>query len=156
MDDTRHLLRHLLATLAFRTGLCLRDAPPGFPDFGAGAGVRTPTELVRHLTGLMHFARGLLVGTSPQGLPPLDWPAEVARLQAALQELDAAVAGAPAWQPEPDGPLAALQGPLADALTHTGQLALLRRLAGSPIHGGNYARAAIRIGQVNLLQPARS
>jgi len=147
MEETRHLLRHLLATFAFRTATCLRDAPAGFAYFGAGNGVRTPAEVIRHMTGLMYFAHGLLVETPRLELPPLDWDGEVVRLQAALRDLDEAVAAASQWQSDP---LAALQGPLADALTHTGQLATLRRLAGSPIQGGNYARAGIRAGELRL------
>ncbi len=147
LDTTRRLLRHLVATFAYRTARCLRDAPEGFAAFEAGGGVRTPAELVRHMTGLMHFAQGLLTGLPRQELPPLDWPGEVARLQAAVRALDGAVAGAAAWQTDP---LSALQGPLADALTHTGQLATLRRLAGAPLEGANYARAEIRAGQVEI------
>lgn len=147
MEETRLLLRHLLATIAYRTSKCLTDAPAGFPDFAAGGGTRTPAELIRHLTGLMHFAQGLLVGKPRQEVPPLEWDGEVDRLQSALRDLDNALATAPAWQADP---LPALQGPLADALTHIGQLAMLRRLAGSPIQGGNYSRADIRAGQVDL------
>jgi hypothetical protein len=46
------------------------------------------------------------------------------------------------------------QGPIADALTHTGQLAMLRRFAGSPVRGENFYGAAITVGQVGSVQPA--
>lgn len=147
MEETRLLLRHLLATIAYRTGRCLSAAPAGFADFALGNGARTPAELIRHMTGLMHFAHGLLVGKPRPELSPLAWDGEVDRLQTALRDLDAAVAATPTWQ---GNPLPALQGPLADALTHIGQLAMLRRLAGSPIQGGNYARAEIRAGELDL------
>lgn len=89
MDETRRILRHLLATIAYRTALCLRDAPSGFADFRPGNGVRPPAELIRHMTGLMAFTRSLLIGGTRQEIPPLDWPGEVARLEAALGDLQA-------------------------------------------------------------------
>lgn len=146
MEETRALLRHLVATIAHRAGHCLRDAPPGFPDFAAGAGVRTPAQILGHLTGLMHAAGALLTGAPRRESPAAGWEAGIAAFEDALRGLDAAIAGAAAWRE----PLPALQGPLADALTHIGQLALLRRLAGAPIAGGGYPRADIRAGEIGL------
>jgi hypothetical protein len=158
MEETRHLLRHLLATIAFRAGLCLRDTPAGFADFHAGQGVRTPAELVRHMSALMEFAGRMLRGGDrvrtqggrPAGGMPsaeLPWPQEVARLSEAMAALDGVLETASLGAAEVD---AALQGPLADALTHVGQLATLRRLAGSPIAGAQYPRAPVVAGQVRL------
>ena len=147
MEETRQLLRHLVATLAHRAGLCLRDAPAGFGDFSAGAGVRTPAELVRHLSDLMSFTQGILTGGALREAPARDWEGEIEGFRAALRELDAALASAAQWR---NDPRIALQGPLSDALTHVGQLALLRRLAGSPITSGHYPTAPIRAGRVGL------
>lgn len=147
MEETRAHIRHLLATIAYRTAKCLRDAPPGFADFAAGSGVRTPAEIVRHMTGTMHFSGGLLLGLPRREAEPLPWEQEVARLEAVLHELDDAVCQASAWHHDP---LSAVQGPLSDALTHAGQLALLRRLAGAPIPGENFARAEIHAGGLSL------
>jgi hypothetical protein len=143
----RLLIRHALATIAYRAAKCLRDAPSHFDTFSAGEGTRTPAELVNHLTGLCYFSQGLLTGGPRRDTPTLPWPEEVARLEAALRELDSAVAVADVWRHDP---LCALQGPLADALTHVGQLAMLRRLAGSPVMGENYARAPVRAGELSL------
>ncbi|HVB09613.1 MAG TPA: hypothetical protein VNM16_04530 [Bacillota bacterium] len=147
MDETRHLLRHLLATIAFRAGVCLREAPDGFADFQAGAGVRTPAELVRHLSGLMGFGSRILCGGERVALPDLPWQQELSRLGEVMAALDGVLATALLQSQDVD---AALQGPLADALTHVGQLAMLRRLAGSPMQGANYPRAEIREGKLAL------
>ncbi len=157
-DETPHLLRHLLATIAFRGGLCLRGAPDGFADFQAGADVRSPIDLVRHLSRLMEFTGRILRGGEPVrsqggrqagGTPSADlsWPQELDRLSEAMATLDGVLATAPLAAADVD---AVIQGPLADALTHVGQLATLRRLAGAPIAGANYPRAPIVDGQVKI------
>jgi hypothetical protein len=82
---------------------------------------------------------------------PLVWDHEVTRFFAALEAFDAFLGS--------DQPLSLpverlFQGPVADALTHTGQLTMLRRLAGSPIKAENYAKASIAAGTVGVSQPA--
>jgi len=86
---------------------------------------------------------------------PLPWPREVERFFRTLHSFDDFLAsGAPLASP-PDSPEERLfQGPVADALTHTGQLAMLRRMAGCPIKGENYYRAEISAGRVGPDQPA--
>lgn len=149
-------LRHGLATLAYRFAKSVRGADPSFGDFDPGAGVRPPREIVRHLTQLVAWMRlrcrggppGRDAGTDPA---PLDWPGEVARFHATLEELDNLVETGP---PLPDDScLAVLQGPLSDALTHVGQIAMLRRLAGSPVPGENFSRAGVETGRVGADQP---
>lgn len=147
LEVTRALLRHTFAIIAYRTAKCLSGAPAEFGTFAPGAGVRTPAEVVNHLTGLCRFAQGLLTGGPRRQDAPIPWPEEVRRLEAAMRELDGAVAVAAEWHHEPTE---ALQGPLADALTHVGQLALLRRLAGTPVPAENYSRAPIRVGDLRL------
>jgi hypothetical protein len=148
MDDKRAMLRHFLGAIAYRTQKALRDAPRSFGEFRADHDVRTPTELVRHMTSVLGYARTHFVGGqySPQPLPTLD--AEVARFHqmladlAAHLELESELRGT---QPEQ-----LLQGPFADAMTHAGQLALLRRLAGVPVPPENFIVADIspeRLGQ---------
>jgi hypothetical protein len=146
MTESRHLLRHFLAALAYRTQKALRGAPEGFAEFRAGPTVRTPHELLWHMSGLIGYARTMLHGGryEPPRLPGLT--DEVERFHALLAALSSDLA---------DGSLAAsisdeqfLQGPLADAMTHAGQLALLRRLAGSPVASENFIFA--RVGADNL------
>ena len=135
MSD-RDFLRHTLATLAYRAAKALRDAPPGFATMTPSAGSRTPAQILAHMGDLFDWALS---------------DAEAARLFDALARFDAYLAG--------DEPLHALcaelfQGPIADALTHTGQLTMLRRVAGSPIKGENYVKANIVAGRVTASQSA--
>ena len=148
----RHAVRHLLATLAYRAGKTLRGAPPAFDAFRAGEGLRTPGEIVAHLGDLLVWALGLASGDGRgSNTEPLAWEENVARFFASLGELDAFLSGPSRLA---CGPESLLQGPVADALTHVGQLAMLRRLAGSPIRGESYVRAEIVPGRVGAEQAA--
>jgi len=151
MDQKRELLRHFLAALAYRTQKALRGAPASFGSFQAGHQVRTPARLVRHMTGVLGYARTFLIGGSyrPEPLPDLD--AEATRFHAMLEDLAQHLErGTPLRGVSPEQ---MLQGPFADAMTHAGQLALLRRLAGSPVPPENFVLAAIDPGNLGPDQP---
>ena len=143
-DPKRELLRHTLATLAYRGAKTLRDAPATFADF-SGAG-RTPVQILAHLGDLLDWALSMADGTRQwHESKPLPWNQEAERFFAALKRFDDYVASAEALQ----APVEKLfQGPVADALTHVGQLAMIRRLAGCPIKAENYFAAAIEVGRV--------
>jgi hypothetical protein len=146
------LLRHTVATLAYRAGKVLRGAPPEFADFRLDAASRTPAEILAHMGDLFDWALSIANGRETwHNSTPLPWDKEVARFFAALEAFDARLA-----QPEPLGttPERLFQGPIADGLTHTGQLAMLRRVAGCRISGENYFVAAIASGRVGADQPA--
>jgi hypothetical protein len=125
--SSTHLPRHLLATLAYRFQKTLQDAPPGFPSLSPGRGVRTPQQLVRHMNGVLSNGLALVQpsGGNYRGTSDLTWEGEVARFHDLLGVLDAELEKGRA---EPEILARLLQGPLADAMTHIGQLALLRRL----------------------------
>lgn len=145
-------LRHTVATLAYRAGKALRGAPPGFADFRADASSRTPVEILAHMGDLFDWAISLANGNQKwHDSKPLPWEQEVERFFAVLQAFDARLAS-----PEPLAESAEklFQGPVADALTHTGQLAMLRRIAGCKISGENYHVAEIVEGRVGLTQTA--
>jgi hypothetical protein len=145
-------LRHTLATLAYRGGKALRDAPPGFESFRAGATSRSAGQILAHLGDLLDWALTMADGKQAwQDSPPLAWPHGCDRFFAALGRLDARLDA-----PEPLAVAAEkiFQGPIADALTHVGQIALLRRLAGAPVKGENYFRAEIVAGRVGPEQTA--
>jgi hypothetical protein len=147
-DDAgrRAMLRHTLATLAYRGGKALQDAPDGFAGFRAGPGSRTAGEMVAHLGDLLDWALGMADGRHAwSDSAPLAWDREVARFFAGLAALDGRLAR---FEPLGISPERLFQGPIADALTHVGQLSLLRRMAGAPVRGENYARAAISVGRV--------
>jgi hypothetical protein len=146
------LLRHYLAALAYRTQKALRDAPASFPDFRAAAGVRTPRELILHMTSVLGYAKTLYEGGSYTATPLPTLELEVARFHAMLDDLWRLLERAPA-DAELATPVRLLQGPLADAMTHAGQLALLRRIAGSPVPSENFLKADIRAENVSVDQP---
>lgn len=141
-DDERRLLRHFLAALAYRTQKALRDAPAEFAEFNPGRNVRTPKELVRHMTSVLGYARTYFVGGQyrPKPLPSIG--DEVVRFHEMVESLAGHFAtGDPiADQTTAEG---LLQGPLSDAMTHAGQLAMLRRLAGNPVAPENFIVANI-------------
>lgn len=142
MDEKRVLLRHFLAALAYRTQKALRDAPSDFGSFHAADGVRTPAELVRHMTSVLGYARTFFIGGRywPEPLPLLQ--DEIQRFHNMLQDIARHIElGTPLLQEMSAERL--LQGPFADALTHAGQLAMLRRLAGAPVAPENFVVAEI-------------
>jgi hypothetical protein len=147
MDET-NLLRHFLAALAYRTQKALRGAPDDFASFEAGNQVRSPQQLVRHMTSVLGYARTYFRGGSyrPEPLPSM--AEEVHRFHNMLHDL-----GEHLLRDDPltgITPQQLLQGPFSDAMTHAGQLALLRRLHGSPVPPENFVHAeidALRLGE---------
>jgi hypothetical protein len=150
MDEKRELLRHTLATLAYRAARALDGAPDSFAGF-AGAG-RMPVQILAHMGDLLDWALTAAVGKEQwRAAQPRQWKQEKQRFFESLQALDSFLGS--------DGELKApidrlMQGPVTDALTHVGQLAMLRRLSGTPTRGENYFVAAIVTGQVGANQPA--
>lgn len=141
MDSEQRLLKHFLAAIAYRTQKALRGAPEPFGDFRAGSHVRTPHELLWHMTGVLGYAVTFYRGGVWQPEKLDSFEAEIARFHQVLEELAATlVAGRPICEISAEQ---LLQGPLADVMTHAGQLAMLRRLAGSPVPPENFIRAAI-------------
>jgi len=151
-DPARQLLRHTVATLAYRGGKALRGAPDSFADFLASPESRTPGQILAHIGDLFDWALSAARGKQTwHDSAPLPWPEEVGRYFAALEAFDAYLAS--------EDPLAVsadklFQAPIADALTHVGQIAMLRRLAGAPIRGENYLVAKIAVGCVGADQSA--
>jgi hypothetical protein len=150
MDEKREMLRHTLATVAYRAARALEGAPDHFAGF-EGAG-RMPVQILAHMGDLFEWALSAAIGQERwQPAQPRSWAEEQRRFFESLQTLDAFLAS--------DAPLRApaerlFQGPVADALTHVGQLAMLRRLSGSPTHGENFFVADVKAGQVGATQPA--
>ncbi|HZT77475.1 MAG TPA: hypothetical protein VFA27_12545 [Vicinamibacterales bacterium] len=152
MDEKRSFLRHTVATVAYRGGKALRGAPPTFADYACGATSRTPARILAHVGDLFDWALSIAQGTQAwHDSAPLAWDAEVARFFDTLQRFDAFLASD---APLHDTPEKLFQGPIADALTHVGQLAMLRRLADAPIKGENYHKADIAAGRVGPEQSA--
>jgi hypothetical protein len=152
-NDKREFLRHTLATLAYRGGKVMRGVPPEFASFCPGAECRTPLQILAHLGDLMNWAVSIASGNERwQDSQPQGWDQEVKRLFAGMVALDAYLVS-PSPQPLRFEELL-FQGPIADALTHVGQIAILRRLAGCPVKGENYFKAEIVVGRVGSEQAA--
>jgi hypothetical protein len=150
-DAGRSLLRHTVATLAYRGGKALRGAPASFSEFRASEGTRTPGQILAHLNDLLAWALQLAEGRHVwEESTPGAWEQDVATFHAGLERLDTRLTSA-----EPLGcpPEKLFQGPIADALTHVGQIAMLRRMAGAPMRGENYFKADIQAGRVGAAQP---
>jgi len=145
-DPKRDLFRHTLATLAYRGGKAVRGASPEFAAYHAAETTRTPAEILAHIGDLLDWSLSVAKGKEEwYRSAPLAWDQEVQRFFAALERFDAYLAS--------DAPLEEsaeklFQGPIADALTHVGQIAMLRRMAGSAVRGENYHRAEIASGRV--------
>lgn len=147
---TRQLLRHTLATLAYRAGKVLRGAPADFVNFRVYESTRTPGQILAHLGDLLESADSIAKGKEEwHGSPVHPWEKGIPRFFAALKNLDARLASN---QPLPVECGKLFQGPIADAFTHIGQIAMLRRMAGAPVRGENYYRAKIAVGRVGLGQ----
>ena len=151
MTEKQDLLRHFLAALAYRTQKALRGAPPDFGSFRAAAKVRTPHELLCHMNSVLGYATTFFVGGSYR-VPALpEFAAEIARFHQTLSLLSDLISRCSTWRAI--APEQLLQGPLADAMTHAGQLAMLRRLAGSPVPPENFVFAAIQTDNTGPGQP---
>ena len=152
VDGKRELLRHTLATLAYRGGKAMREVPAEFAAYRLSDESRSPSEILAHIGDLLDWALCLAKGAHTwRESTPLSWDRDVERFHLALQGLDDYLAT--------DEPLSVplerlFQGPIADALTHVGQIAMLRRVAGAPMRGENYFKAEILAGRVGAAQEA--
>jgi len=151
-DTKREMLRHTVATLAYRGAKAVRGAPDSFASYQASDSTRTPAQILAHMGDLMDWGLSIAKGAEAwNNSDPLPWDQEVARFHAALERFDNYLGS--------EAELSAscerlFQGPIADALTHVGQLTMLRRIAGAPIKGENYSRAKIESGRVGAEQAA--
>ncbi|HKN81805.1 MAG TPA: hypothetical protein VJW17_00145 [Pyrinomonadaceae bacterium] len=153
MNDKRQLLRHTVATLAYRGGKAVANAPEGFSSFRIREGSRTPEQILAHIGDLLEWALSIASGKqSWHDSKPLSWNDEVARFFATLEAFDSYLASDNLLN-APEEKL--FQGPIADALTHVGQIAMLRRMAGDAIRGENYYKAEIEVGCVGPQQSTR-
>src|SRR5215213_3838375 len=152
MDDKRSLLRHTVATVAYRGGKAVRDVPESFATYSADGSPRTPLTILAHLGDLFDWALSQARGAEAwSDSTPLAWDREVDRFFTTLQRFDDFLASDAELATAPER---IFQGAVADALTHVGQLAMLRRLAGVRMKSENYSRADIVPGRVGAAQTA--
>ena len=152
-NSTRDFLRHTVATVAYRGAKAIADAPEGFGEFKSFETTRTPGEILAHIGDLFDWALSMAVGkTVWKNAKPLPWAQESERFFAAVKKFDDYLAS--------DEPIAnpvekLFQGPVADALTHVGQINMLRRMFDAPVRGENYFKAQIEIGHIGAEQSGR-
>ena len=152
MDEKRTLLRHTVATVAYRGGKAVRGAPASFASFSGDGSDRTAVKILAHIGDLYDWALTQVKGAEAwTESTPLEWDREVERFFASLQRFDDYLAS--------EAPLAAtaeklFQGAIADSLAHIGQLAILRRLGGARMKSENYSKADIVAGRVGHEQTA--
>ena len=152
-DDKRQLLRHTVATLAYRGGKAVLNAPAGFDVFRVNDSTRTPGQILAHIDDLLDWALSLAQGKQAwHDSTPLAWNDEVGRFFAALETFDSYLASDAELACPAEG---LFQGPIADSLTHVGQISLLRRMAGAPVKGENYHKAKIVVGRVGPEQSTK-
>jgi hypothetical protein len=150
MSEKRELLRHALATIAYRGGKAVRGAPESFATFKVHEASRTPADILAHVGDLFDWALSLAKGAQAwRDATPLPWEQEAERFFASLGRFDAYLASS---EPLNESPERLFQGPIADALTHIGQLTMLRRIAGVPMRSENYHKADIAVGRVGSEQ----
>ena len=150
MDAGRQLLRHTVATLAYRGGKALREAPDSFAAFKIADSTRTPLAILAHVNDLLDWAFHMTQGKQVwNDTSPDRWDREVDRFFAGLQRFDDVLASDQQLGYSSER---LFQGPIADALTHVGQINLLRRIHGSPVRGENYFKAKIEAGRVGSEQ----
>jgi hypothetical protein len=145
MNETRELLRHTLATVAYRAARAVEHVDAGFADFGQTGG-RTPGALLAHMGDLFDWALSMAKGAPEwHNSVPLAWAAEKDRFFGALARMDAYLASSETLHSPADR---LFQGPIADALTHVGQMAMMRRLYGAPTVGENFYVADVAVGRL--------
>jgi hypothetical protein len=150
IDAKRQMLRHTVATLAYRGGKTVRHAPEGFATFRIGENTRTPEQILAHIGDLLDWALSQAKGQEVwRDSTPLPWDQEVERFFSALKKFDDYLASEAPLETSAEK---LFQGAIADALTHAGQIAMLRRLAGAPVRGENYFKADIVAGRVGAEQ----
>lgn len=154
------LVRHLLATMVYRTTKIIRDAPENYPTTSIGNGVRNPEKVLGHINSLIQLSNRFWSPDRPVPMVKLraqsskkGWEMEVDLFYQLVAQFDETLSTYP--KPRKHSPEKILQGPIMDAFTHVGQLAMLRRMAGSPIKGESFWMADVRAGNVGPDQPLR-
>src|SRR2546425_6633212 len=151
-DPKRELLRHALATLAYRGGKAMHNAPANFADYRCSETSRTPEQILAHIGDLLDWGLSIARGKQTwRDSGVQNWNQDVERFFSGLKAFDDFLASD---HPLDAAPEKMLHGPIADALAHVGQIAMLRRMAGGPLKGGSYFAAEITVGCVGREQTA--
>ncbi len=138
MNQNSHFIQHFLKVLSYRFEKAIHNAAESYPKHASGHGIRTPLELLGHMNGVLEFAISSLKNQPRRNIPEQSWQEQITLYYEKLKELNQLMQENSF---DTDTLERILQGPLADAMTHIGQLAMMRRLANSAIAGENYFAA---------------
>jgi hypothetical protein len=151
-DPKREMLRHTLATLAYRGGKVVRGAPGSFAEYRCGSDLRRPIDILAHIGDVLDWGLSMAEGQQRwKDTKPALWEEQVERFFISLKAFDDYLASDHRLHESAEK---LFQGPVADALTHVGQIAMLRRMAGAPIRAENYFVAEVAVGRVGAQQTA--
>jgi len=150
MSNKNEMLRHFLASIAYRTTKAIKNAPETYPNFHIGKGVRTPLRILHHITGVLTYAHSFFEHYDTTYFNIKSWDAEVDEFYNILSKLDKSFQEK---NPNEVTEEQLLQGPLSDSMAHIGQLLILRRMADSPVSSENFIFADIKKGEVGSDQP---
>lgn len=160
MVGKNELVRHLLATLVYRTTKIIKDVPEDYTKIKIGNGVRTPTKILGHINSLIQLSNRFWSHDKPISMEKLrkqstkkGWELEVDLFYQLAAQFDETLQEN--IEPRKHSPEKILQGPFTDAFTHVGQLAMLRRMAGDEMQGEAYWMADVKAGKVGPDQPLR-
>lgn len=154
--DYLYTIRHFLAVLAMRLQHAVRNAPPGYETFDPGHGIRPPKQILEHCVRMIANVRLIYLGKEPQAhesnpWEDLTWQELITEFHDALHDLDEAIEE---HQPPSEEVLFRLfQGPLCDAMTHIGQLIMIRRMMNAPVENVPYWKLDLKVGRVDADQP---
>jgi len=144
-------LRHALATLAYRASKAVRDAPSEFAAYRPAPDSRSAGQILAHMGDLMEWALSQGRGEEKwEPRRPRSWQEDCDRFFGALSAFDTYLASTAELEATAER---IFQGAVADALTHVGQIAMMRRLAGARVRGENYSVAEISVGATGPEQP---
>ena len=150
MSNKSEMLRHFLASITYRATKAIKNVPETYPAHDLGKGVKTPLRILHHITGVLTYAHSFFEHYDTTHIDVKSWDAEVGEFYSILSKLDKSIQEK---KPKEVTEEQLLQGPLSDAMTHIGQLSMLRRLADSPLPSENFIFADVRKGAVGPNQP---
>lgn len=134
------IILHLLDTLIYRFRSSVSKVDASFGNFEIGHGVRSPIEILYHMRGVIYYGNKAITDKRTEMSPILSWDEEVALFLESVERLKENISNA---QFSEETAFRMVQGPISDALTHVGQLAMLSRVHGHPIDKENFFKADI-------------
>ena len=145
------LLRHMLATIAYRFQKTVRNTTEEFGVFRNTRDTRTPIEIINHMYDVLNKTKIFIEKEryDKTSTAQLELRLEIERFHRVLNNLDVVLS-----EKELDIKFSKrlLQGPLSDVLCHIGQIAMLSGQSGNKIKGEDFFSAKIMTGNTSSEQ----